>query len=280
MAFARIVSSALAVVAVVAVVALAPSSSLADGGAPPAASMPAPTDAAPPPAALARPPVINGAIRGTVELTGKVPPRTPLRRDSDPVCAAVEKQSEDLIATKGKLAGVLVRIKNGTAHINPSGHPASGVSLPPAVITQHDCTYEPRVTGVVAGQKVVIKNADATYHNVRATRGDDPVFNLSQPARTPDLVRDDFTKVGDVVSLHCDVHPWMNAFVVVQDHPFFAVTGEDGRFELRNVPSGTYVLEAWHPVLGLRSTKVKVAARPVTAKLRFAAPKKAANAPI
>lgn len=269
MAFARLIPSALAVA-----FAFAPSSALAGGGAPPSASMPAPKD--PAPATAARPPVIDGAIRGTVEITGKVPPRTPLRRDSDPVCAAVEKQSEDIIATKGKLAGVLVRIKNGTADT----HPASGEGLAPAVIIQRECTYEPRVTGVVAGQQVVIKNADATYHNVRATRGDDYLFNLSQPARAPDLVRDDFTKPGEVVSLHCDVHPWMNAFVVVQDHPLFAVTGEDGRFEIPNVPPGTYVLEAWHPVLGLRSTKVKVAAKPVTAKLRFAAPKKAADAPI
>ena len=218
MAFARLVLSMLAVATAV----IAPSSALAGDAAPPSASMPA------------RPPVINGAIRGTVELTGKVPPRTPLRRDSDPVCAAVEKQSEDIIATKGKLAGVLVRIKN----------------------------------------------ADPTSHNVRATRGEDYLFNLSQPARAPDLGRDDVTKPGEVVSLHCDVHPWMNAFVVVQDHAFFAVTGEDGRFELPNVPPGTYQLEAWHPVLGLRSTKVKVAAKPVTAKLRFAAPKKAAATPI
>lgn len=268
MALARLSpASALGLALGVAVAASTVAPALADGGAPPSESMPSP---------LPLPPKPTGAIRGTVELTGKVPPRTPLRRDSDPVCAAVEKQSDDLIATKGKLAGALVRIKNGTAPAVVSGHPASGESLAPAVITQHECTYEPRVTGVVVGQKVVIKNADATYHNVRATRGDEPVFNLSQPARTPDLVRDDFKKVGDVVSLHCDVHPWMNGFVVVQDHPFFAVTGEDGRFELPNVPPGTYELEAWHPVLGLRTTKVKVAAKPVTAKLRFAAPKKAA----
>jgi plastocyanin len=262
MAFARFVHPVLA--GVIFIVFAAPAPVFADGGAPPSPSR-------------AEPPPVTGILRGTVELTGKAPPRTPLRRDSDPVCAAVEKQSEDIIATRGKLAGVLVRIKNGTAGAFPA--PAS-----PAVITQHDCTYEPRVTGVVAGQKVVIKNADPTYHNVRATRGDEPVFNLSQPARTPDLVREDFTKPGDVVSLQCDVHPWMNAFVVVQDHPFFTVTREDGRFELTDLPPGTYELEAWHPVLGLRSTKVKVSAKPgakpVSIRLRFAVPKKTADTPL
>lgn len=231
-----------------------------------AAAKPAPAA----PAKSAAAPAATGSIRGTVEFTGKAPEQPILRRDSDPVCAAVEKRGEDIVVTKGKLAGVLVRIKNGTAgsHAAPSE---------PAVVIQRECTYEPRVTGVLVGQKVAIKNADETYHNVRATRGDDYMFNLSQPARAPDIVRDDFKTAGATVSLHCDVHPWMNAFIVVQDHPFFAVTAADGSFTLANVPPGSYELEAWHPVLGLRTSKVKVGKGKAAAKLRFSAPKPSAD---
>jgi plastocyanin len=125
-------------------------------------------------AASAKP---SGVIRGTVEFTGKAPERPLLQRDSDPVCAAVEKPSEELVAAGGKLAGVLVRVKNGTAGV-------FAAPTQPAVLIQHECMYEPRVLGVIAGQQVAIKNADETYHNVRATRGEQPVFSLSQPART------------------------------------------------------------------------------------------------
>lgn len=217
------------------------------------------------------PPEPTGSVRGTIELKGKAPEREVLRRDSDPVCAAVEKKSDALIVTKGKVAGVLVRIKNGSFGARFSSPPGT-----PAVITQHECTYEPRVTGIVARQRVVIKNADATYHNVRATSDGNHVFNLSQAANTPDLVRDDFATVGAVVSLRCDVHPWMNGYVVAQDHPFFAVTGEDGKFELKNVPVGSYELETWHPILGASTLKVKVTKNKATAaKVKLALPKPA-----
>lgn len=217
------------------------------------------------------PPEPTGTVRGTIELKGKAPEREVLRRDSDPVCAAVEKKSDALIVTKGKVAGVLVRIKNGSFGTRFSSPPGT-----PAVITQQECTYEPRVTGIVARQRVIIKNADETYHNVRATSDGQHVFNLSQAARTPDLVRDDFANVGAVVSLRCDVHPWMNGYVVAQDHPFFAVTGEDGKFELKGVPVGSYELEVWHPVLGASSTKVKVAKNKATAaKVKLVLPKPA-----
>lgn len=217
------------------------------------------------------PPEPTGSVRGTIELKGKAPEREVLRRDSDPVCAAVEKKSDALIVTKGKVAGVLVRIKNGSFGTRFSSPPTL-----PAVITQHECTYEPRVTGIVARQRVIIKNADATYHNVRATSDGNHVFNLSQAANTPDLVRDDFATVGAVVSLRCDVHPWMNGYVVAQDHPFFAVTGEDGKFELKNVPVGSYELETWHPILGASSLKVKVTKNKATAaKVKLVLPKPA-----
>jgi plastocyanin len=205
----------------------------------------------------------TGTITGKVAFAGKAPAREPLVRDSDPVCDKTPKLSEDVVVTDGRLRDVLVRLPIGAAGVHAA--PAD-----PVVVTQRECMYAPRVVGIVAGQKVIIRNGDPTYHNVRAASGKKTVFNLSQPAEAPEIVRENLGKPGDVVSLHCDVHGWMQAFAVINDHPFFAVTPDDGSFTLANVPVGTYQLEAWHPTLGQQTAKVTVkAGKTVAATFTF-----------
>jgi plastocyanin len=212
--------------------------------------------------AAAQPKKKTGTIAGVVRFDGTPPPRAKLRRDTDPVCAKVDKLAEDVIVGDGgKLRDVVVRIKNGTAGKHAA--PAS-----PLVLDQTECMYRPRINAAMAGQKLAIRNSDATYHNVRGTLGARTLWNSSQPAGDPEVVRDDLKTPGDVVELQCDVHPWMHAWIAVHDHPFFAVTGDDGAFTIKDVPVGTYTLEAWHPALGMRSTKIKVA-KGKTAKAAF-----------
>lgn len=192
----------------------------------------------------------KGTVTGTVRFEGTPPARAPLARETDPVCAKTAKLSEDVIVTDGALSGVHVRVK-----AVPGTH---AVPAAPAVITQSQCMYAPRVIGVMAGQTIVVKNADPTFHNVRANEGKRVLWNLSQPAAAPDIVKVMTGKAGEVVSLHCDVHPWMKAFAVVSDHPFFAVTGDDGRFSIAGLAPGSYELEAWHPVLGTKTATVTI----------------------
>jgi len=196
-------------------------------------------------------PKATGSITGTVSWKGPAPGRPVLDRKSDPECEKTLRNAEDVVVEGGKLRDVHIRIKIGTA----GTHPAPDA---PVVVTQSECMYTPRVVGVIAGQKLEIRNGDPTFHNVRGTLGKQILWNLAHLAGAPPHVRSDLGKAGDVVSLHCDVHPWMAAWAVVSDHPYFAVTGADGSFKLAGIPVGTYTLEAWHPTLGLKTTKVTV----------------------
>ncbi|MBX3159279.1 MAG: TonB-dependent receptor [Deltaproteobacteria bacterium] len=200
-----------------------------------------------------------GSIKGTVIFEGEAPDRKPLTGGKDEFC---QKQGQhlddDVVVTRAKVKDVLVRIKNGTAG-------AHKVPAAPVVIDQKQCMYTPRVVGMIAGQKLLVRNSDGTFHNVHAKVAGATLWNKPMPEASPDLSLDGAPKAGDVAALSCGAHPWMSAFAVVQDHPYFAVTPEDGTFEIRGLAPGTYTLEAWHPSLGMKSMTVKIGTGPLAA---------------
>lgn len=215
-----------------------------------------------------RPAAAAGSIKGTVIYEGEAPARDRVRRDTDPYCAKTEQLSEDVIVTKGKLRDVHVRITNGSmgTHAAPST---------PAFLDQKDCAYTPRVLGVLAGQKLAVRNSDGTFHNVHGLVRGKNLFNKPHAPKEPDLALEPTAKPGDVIDIVCDVHPWMHSYAVVNDHPYFAVTKDDGTFEIKGLAPGTYTLEAWHPTLGTKTLKVQIGKgkkASVTARFSFKAP--------
>lgn len=202
------------------------------------------------------------SIEGVIHFDGKAPTREAIDGSSDPVCAKTALLSSAVIVNKGKLQGVHVRIKSGTAgtHKTPST---------PLVVTQVGCVYRPNVVGAMVGQAIAIKNEDKTMHNVHATIGKETWFNRSQPGGAPDIVETDTGAAGEVFELKCNVHPWMHSYIPITDHPFFDVSDKSGAFAIKNVPAGTYTLEAWHPKFGLKSTKVVVKGGATKASFHF-----------
>lgn len=201
-----------------------------------------------------KPAPTTGSVKGTVIFEGEPPERATLRRDTDPYCAKTKRDAEDIIVTKGKLKDVLVRIKNGTV----GKHPAPST---PALLDQKDCMYSPRVFGLVAGQKIAVRNSDGTFHNVHGLVAGKNLWNKPHAPKAADHVLDSTPTAGDVIDVTCDVHAWMHSYGVVQDHPYFAVTPEDGSFEIKGLAPGEYTLEAWHPTLGEKSMTVKIGKR-------------------
>lgn len=193
-------------------------------------------------------------IRGQVQFTGTPAPGQPIDMSEEPDCAAKHPNGATTEATvangNGTLRNVFVYVKEGLpAQDYPP--PSSGVTL-----DQNGCVYIPHVLGVQTGQELVIRNSDGLLHNVQASPTANRGFNVSQP-RDMESTRT-FTTQEVMIPLECDVHGWMKAYVGVVDHPYFAVTGEDGSFSIGNLPPGNYVLEAWHETYGPKTMNVTV----------------------
>lgn len=203
------------------------------------------TTAAAPTTAAAAAKEGNATIKGAVAFSGKAPEmKVPAKRKDADFCKTKEVKYNAVVVKDGKIKDVLVRIAAGGVPGNwkaPEKH---------AEVNQVDCMYEPRMQGVVAGQTIDIKNGDKTLHNVHAYKGTESLFNQAQPKDAPPINKD-APDEASIMKLSCDVHPWMRGFVVVTDHPFFAVTGEDGSYKIEKVPAGKYTVEAWHTQYGL-----------------------------
>ena len=127
-----------------------------------------------------------------------------------------------------------------------------------AILDQYGCMYKPHILAVMAGQEITIKNSDGIMHNVHAIPTINSEFNKAMPKMTKKI---DYTfqeEEQDPFPIKCDVHPWMGGYVSVLPHPFFSLTALNGKFEIRNLPAGTYLLEAWHEKLGTQTSTVEV----------------------
>ena len=197
----------------------------------------------------------DGSITGTVKFNGTAPHARLIHMDADPICYAVNHgnihSSSVLVGDNNGLGNVFIYIKSGLAK---SDYPPPAQD---AVIDQGGCNYTPHVIGVMAGQKVKFLNPDGTLHNVHAMCQVNAEFNSSMPDFRKEM-EVTFDKPEFMFQVRCDVHPWMQAWVAVMSHPFFAVTGPDGKFEIKGIPAGTYVIEAWHEKLAGRDATVTV----------------------
>jgi len=123
------------------------------------------------------------------------------------------------------------------------------------------------VMGIMVGQTFKVLNSDGLLHNVHALAKVNSPFNMAMPPTVKESEKS-FAKPEDPFMIKCDVHPWMNAYIAVMTHPFFAVTKPDGKFSLTGLKAGTYEIEAWHERLGVQKATVTVGADE-TKKIEF-----------
>ena len=197
-----------------------------------------------------------GDVKGSVAVDGTVPKNEPIKMNADPVCMRENKspqfQETYMVGSDGKsLQNAFVYVKDGL------GNYVYDMPTDSVTIDQKECRYHPHVFGMRVGQKLVILNSDPTLHNIHALPKKNSEFNTGQPIQGMKMTHT-FDKPEVMVPFKCDVHGWMNAYVGVLDHPYFAVTGKDGTFELKDVPAGTYTIEAWHEKGGAQTASVTI----------------------
>jgi plastocyanin len=192
--------------------------------------------------------VAGGTVTGKVVLKGAAPAAQKLAIDKDPNVCGTEQLSEELVVGPGQgIRYAVVRL---------IGAAGTADTAKPVAIQQKGCKFAPHVVVLPKGGTLDIMNEDGLLHNLHSHSTANREFNKAQPGFLK-KVSQKFPE-AEVVKLTCDVHTWMNGWLVVADEAFIAITDETGSFKLPDVPPGSYKLEVWQEKLGKQTKDVTV----------------------
>lgn len=202
-------------------------------------------------------PAVAASVSGTVKFAGEAPKLVPINMGGDAECKATHDgpvyPETVVVNANGTLKNVFVVVTAGL------GDKTFEVPTAPVHIDQEGCVYVPHVVGLQVGQPLEVTNSDPTLHNVHPLPRENVEWNKSQAAGAG-AIGEKFSKPEFMIPVKCNIHPWMRAYVNVVEHPFFAVTDENGAFSIKGLPPGEYTLRAVHERFEAQEFKVTVAA--------------------
>jgi carboxypeptidase family protein len=197
-----------------------------------------------------------GTVTGTIKLDGTAPKMKVINMAAEPACAKIHAASpamtEDVVpGDGGTLQNVIVYLKGDFSQYKLD------VPTAPVTIDQKGCQYQPHVLALMTNQPLQVVNSDMTTHNIHPVPKNNREWNESQPPGSQPI-NQTFAREEVAIPVKCNVHPWMKSYIGVIGSPYFQVTGKDGSFTLKNVPPGTYTVEAWHESFGTQDQMVTV----------------------
>jgi plastocyanin len=199
-------------------------------------------------------PATAAIVTGTVHFTGPSPAPQNIDMSMDPSCSAKDTVFAPISVANGHLADAFVYIKSGLPEA-PYDPPATEATL-----DQNGCRYRPHVLAIMTGQKLKITNSDPTTHNIHPmpqAKGNRE-WNQSQGPHADPITKTSFTAQEIMLPVKCNQHPWMKMYLNVIAHPYFAITGPDGKFTIPNLPPGTYTLAVVHEKLPEQTLQLSV----------------------
>ena len=196
-----------------------------------------------------------GTVTGRIRFAGNRPAPKVIDMSEEPACVEAHHgraYDESLVVSKrGALANAFVYVKSGLAG------KTFEIPATPVTIDQSGCWFHPRVVGIQTGQILKVINSDPVTHNIHPMAEINREWNHSQGAGDPPIARK-FIKPEIMIRVKCNIHRWMHAFIGVLAHPYFAVSNEDGSFEIKNLPPGTYTIAVWQEKLGTQEQQVTI----------------------
>ena len=201
---------------------------------------------------FAQPPAGSGSISGKVTYTGTPPKMKPIDMSKEPSCA---KQHATPVTTENVVTGPGNSLEWVVVFISAGEQGAGGPSQA-ARYDQKGCQYTPHVLPLEAEQQLQIYNDDQTSHNIHPLAKVNQEWNKSQPPGSPPI--DTKWEKPEFIPVKCNIHPWMQGYFVVLRTSHFAVTGDDGRFTLPDLPPGHYTVTAWHETYGTQIQEITV----------------------
>ena len=196
----------------------------------------------------------EASIAGTITLKGTPPKLNLIEFAADPICQTLNRKARHdwIITNQGHLANAFIYVKGDKLNAYNFPMPDSEV-----ILNQRACHFEPHVFGLRVGQTLRIINGDPTQHNVHPVPKFNQEWNQTQAKDAPPMVKT-FPRAEVMIPIKCNQHPWMKSYVGVMNHPYFAVSDELGKFEIRGLPAGTYKVAVWHEVFGEQEIEITV----------------------
>jgi plastocyanin len=192
-----------------------------------------------------------GALKGTVSYAGtKKAPPLDITKDTN-ICTHGGEPDGSLEVNDGK-------VKNAVVAITDPIEQGKKWEADRVAVDNKECAFVPRVQVARQGGKIDATNSDQLLHNTNLSikESGKTLANVALPV--PGMKQTKDLKDAGLIEVKCDVHPWMRAWIYVSPHPYAAVTGDDGTFEITDVPAGEYNAKVWHESLGEAAVKVKV----------------------